>query len=163
MKNVPLDRKDEFWSMVTISGLDTCWKWNGRTINSGYGSFANELAHRFSFLISGGIEEKEQSGRRKPIMHSCDFKLCVNPAHLSSGSMSQNGKDAYARGLRRRPTALPFNTVGENHKMAKLTESMVLEIHNSKLTTPEICNKYGIKKSQARRIARKETWKHLWK
>lgn len=33
------------------------------------------------------------------VLHSCDNKRCVNPAHLSLGTCSQNAKEAVARGL----------------------------------------------------------------
>lgn len=36
------------------------------------------------------------------VMHSCNNKLCCNPDHLSLGTYSQNIRDAYRDGLRKK-------------------------------------------------------------
>ena len=95
-----------------LSGYDQCpetgcWVWTGYLYANGYGGIKAfgkmVLAHRLSYeLHKGPIPE----GRE--ILHSCDNKACINPAHLSVGTHAQNMADAADRGLMRS---------GEKHPM----------------------------------------------
>jgi hypothetical protein len=67
----------------------------------GYGAFSIYRirngpihAHRIAYAIANG---KCPAGR--VIMHLCDNKLCVNPAHLRAGSQKENVRDAMEKGL----------------------------------------------------------------
>lgn len=51
--------------------------------------------------------------------------------------------------------------LGEDHKMAKLTEIQVREILASSLHYEEVAVRYGISRTQAHRICRGQAWKHL--
>ncbi|MFD9056206.1 HNH endonuclease [Streptomyces albidoflavus] len=72
-----------------------CWIWHDRTINSGYGIFWVEgskkmTAHRYAF--------QHAYGYLPPVVrHSCDTKLCVNPAHLLPGTHKDNSQDMASR------------------------------------------------------------------
>jgi hypothetical protein len=81
--------------LVDASG---CWLWTGARFKTGYGGLRADngrtvRAHRFSYEL-----------RRGPIppgldvMHACDVRLCVNPAHLSIGTRLDNMRDAVAKG-----------------------------------------------------------------
>lgn len=85
-----------------VEKTPTCWIWLGGRVTDSYGQFYfNGLrlpAHRFSYLIY-----VEEIPPHHIVGHKCDNKYCVNPEHLEAISMSQNAKDALARGLRKPP------------------------------------------------------------
>lgn len=102
-------RWEAFWNKVDKRGEDDCWIWTAGTTQSGYGSFrftyvdddgnfvrrANQNAHRISWALhhnNGKIP-----GRLEVVMHSCDVKRCVNPKHLSLGSIADNTRDYYKK------------------------------------------------------------------
>lgn len=84
---------------------DACWEWKGSTFGSPkhqYGQFTlNDRgtqrhigAHVVSFrLATGSWPEPGQK-----VMHSCDNPPCVNPAHLSVGTHTDNVRDASRKG-----------------------------------------------------------------
>ena len=79
---------------VTESG---CWLWNGAVSNRGYGNFGigrkTFLAHRTSFeLFSGPIP------RPLWVLHRCDVRSCVNPAHLFLATHKENMADMSRKG-----------------------------------------------------------------
>ena len=91
---------DRFWDKVKKAGPDDCWEWQAGLNNKGYGSFRFEgkihTAHRFSYLLNvGEIPEGHV------VRHKCDNRCCVNPAHLETGTCSQNNQDMVNRGRRR--------------------------------------------------------------
>lgn len=93
-----------FWDKVDMSGgPNSCWNWTAFTQPAyrpgqlPYGKFrANGtvlLAHRVAFeLAKGPIPDGHI------VRHACDNPKCCNPAHLSSGTQSDNVGDAISRG-----------------------------------------------------------------
>jgi hypothetical protein len=65
---------------------------SGSTQNNGYGQVRREgklwLAHRWAAHVALG-----QCPPGMVVMHSCDNRLCINPAHLSYGSQGDNLND----------------------------------------------------------------------
>ena len=83
-----------FWAKVKKGSA--CWEWTAGRMTSGYGlvqTTAGRLgAHRASWEIHRGPIPDGLM-----VLHSCDNKLCVNPAHLSLGTHRQNTIEAMER------------------------------------------------------------------
>lgn len=94
--------KKRFWEKANIAGPEECWNWTAGKQTRGYGAFAYRpkkcvTAHRVAWAIENSNGELPDS--KLVVMHSCDNKLCVNPKHLSLGTIEENNKEARDRGL----------------------------------------------------------------
>ncbi len=81
-----------FWPNVT-KHESGCWLWrfNGKKRFAGTFSAGGNVmgAHKFSFLLHGGVLTAE-----KPwVLHSCNHTYCVNPAHMRAGTRHENYAD----------------------------------------------------------------------
>lgn len=112
---------------------DECWEWTGSHNEKGYGTLwagRHIKAHRLSFEL---FQSPIPAGLH--VMHSCDNRGCVNPAHLSLGTNADNLHDAESRGRIRR---------GERHPNAKFTNDQVLDIYCGTKTTKFLAKLYGV-------------------
>lgn len=93
-----------FWDRIdTEPDKGTCWLWQGATNTYGYGAIKfglnadgkrrQLLAHRIAFVqMKGPLLAGED------ILHSCDERLCCNPAHMRPGTQLENLADMRAKG-----------------------------------------------------------------
>jgi DNA invertase Pin-like site-specific DNA recombinase len=79
------------------------------------------------------------------VLHSCDNRRCVNPAHLFLGTQVDNMRDMAAKG--RTPT--------------KLTKEQVLTIREDARPQRVVAAEYGITQSTVWRIKHARTWFHI--
>lgn len=93
---------ERFWAKVDQSpGPEGCWTWTSTRNHRGYGLFRvatdkQVSAHRYSYqLVNGPIVDGSF------VCHTCDNPPCVNPAHLWSGSQSDNMQDRNRKGRTR--------------------------------------------------------------
>lgn len=92
-RNSP-DIHGRFWSKVDRSGgPDACWNWTSALRSKGYGDFLVRgkercAAHRLSYIWAYGPIPNGLF-----VLHRCDNKLCVNPAHLFLGTHHDNMND----------------------------------------------------------------------
>jgi hypothetical protein len=99
-----------FFNLVELDPDSDCWIWTARANRNGYGQFSYKgktvSAHRFAYImINNNGEELDQ---KTLVRHTCDNKKCTKPAHLISGSFSDNLVDAWERKLRVKKSELPY-------------------------------------------------------
>ena len=88
---------DRFWGKVCRGSGHECWIWTGALVPDGYGQVyvspgIRRGAHAVAFFLTHARWSEMQ------VMHSCDNRRCVNPAHLSEGSNQDNARDMAAKG-----------------------------------------------------------------
>lgn len=126
----------------------------------GYGQLGyngrSEKHHRVIYAITNNLTMDDIRG--KVVMHTCDNPSCVNPAHLTLGSVLENNRDAWAKG-RRTPPKLK----GEAHGKAIVTEEIVraIRIRFIKEEAKVLAKDYGLKVDAIYAIASRRNWKHV--
>jgi hypothetical protein len=141
------------WSKIDVRGPDECWPWNGTAKR--YGSVMlpdqrNVGAHRALYeLIHGPLKTEEF------VCHSCDNKICCNPAHLWVGSTTENIRDAAKKGLLCRGSEVTHSRITE--EQARIIRNFSFELFSHQ----DIANVLGCHKESVGRIVRRETWSHL--
>jgi hypothetical protein len=141
-----------FWSRVEKS--DGCWLWQGCTNDYGYGQAhwgtRSHGAHRVSWELANG---PVPAGRC--VMHSCDNRLCVNPAHLSVGTNGDNNRDRHAK--RRDAT-------GARNPNTRLSPDDVRAIRlalAAGATKRGLARVYGVSDTAIRNVCRGKNHKHV--
>lgn len=140
----PRPIEERFWSKVDKRGPDECWPWTGCLSSNGYGSIRRaagkaESTHVLSFKIHHG---EVSSGAY--VLHSCDRRECVNPAHLRLGTHAENMLDMSRR--------------GRSGSACKLTRAQVDEILASKEIGRVLAARFGVSKAAVWDVRRGTTW-----
>jgi len=107
-------------------------------------------AHRWSYVNFHGPVPDGMLVR-----HTCDNKVCVNPAHLEIGTKSDNGIDASERGQ------LPR---GSRHHFSVLTEADIPAIRaqlRDGISETQIAADFGVGRSAINHIRRGKSWTHI--
>lgn len=151
---------DRFWQRVERGDAAACWPWRGSMLPKGYGRFypaegVGLYAHRVSWEIANGRPVPDGLH----VMHACDNPRCVNPAHLSVGTRSDNMRDCVAKGRHGKS-----GVQGERHPSHKLTDAQVIEIRRRAAAgeqTRPMAREFGVTAPVVRGIRRGTMWKHL--
>lgn len=160
-----------FMKRVRITG--TCWLW----IESGsgkwrrYGSFSiagqRHAAHRASYeMFCGPIP----TGLH--ILHSCDVGMCVNPAHLRTGTHTDNMRDMAAKkrnvcmvGMQNPMHAHPERAQrGSARWNTNLTENDIVAIrrlYERGMYQQEIATIFNTSQVTISQIVLRKWWKHV--
>lgn len=108
-------------------GPEKCWPWTGALCSgTGYGKvyIGNARfmgAHRAAYTLAHGPIPDGLF-----VLHRCDNRRCVNPAHLFLGTHADNMADMMAKGRNvRGPTRPEFIRRGDAHHGSKITEAQV--------------------------------------
>lgn len=157
----PRKPAERFWDKVERRGDCLVWTAStnrGKNGKGGYGTFMVRKvdgrgqfmsAHRFSYEMENGPIPEGAI-----ILHSCDNRACVNPAHLRAGTYVENSQDALERGRHRGPS-------GETHPAAKLTDEQVHTVRQryaaGGITQRELADEFGVDRSTVSRIVTKDS------
>ena len=130
-----------------------CWIWTAALRGNGYGTIKVYgkmfSAHRVAYEIYVGPIDDGMH-----VCHTCDVRLCCNPAHLWIGTNADNMADRNAKGRQ-------AHLQGAANSQAKLTEAEVLAIRAAPGTQKTIAAQFGITRSNVGLIKRRKRWAHL--
>ncbi len=145
--------KERLLSKTDIT--DNCWLFMGAFDEKGYGHIRDgsvKKAHRVSWEVHVGPIPQNLF-----VLHKCDKRNCVNPAHLYLGTQLDNMKDRDIRGRR-------ASTKGSNHPGAVLSDIQVLAIRQSLhegINIDDLAIKYKVTKWCILDIKNRRSWSHI--
>jgi hypothetical protein len=127
-----------FWAKVKKT--KTCWLWQASTRRDGYGQFRLNgkmiAAHRLSYTLLIGPIPKDMQ-----VLHSCDVRHCVNPAHFFLGDNAANIQDRMKKGRYQKTTLCPNQKQKIKYLRAELNT-----------TEAELAERFKISRTSIRRI-----------
>lgn len=123
----------------------------------GYGTFWISgkpiRSHRMSWLIDRGELRDDLY-----VLHSCDNRACVNPAHLFLGTNQDNMDDMVRKERQARH-------IGVNNPIAKLNDDYVREMRrlfeSGEMKIAAIARKFGVHAMTAKPAITGKTWSHV--
>ena len=141
----------KFFEKIRVSPNTGCWLWTAGMYPDGYGSFNMrgriDKAHRQSWRIHNGEIPKGAH-----VLHTCDVRSCVKPAHMYLGDNDSNVRDRVIRG---RSASMP----GVKNPRCKLTPEQVEAIRNDPRGEDRVGPDYKISPRQVGRIRSNKQWK----
>jgi len=150
--------EQRFWLKVNIRGEGDCWIWLPSRNNHRYGRFGKdhkiEKAHRVAYILTkGDIPDGLE------VCHSCNNKICCNPAHLYLDTHRGNMIAAARDGLMSR---------GSHHHSVNtssiLTESDIPDIrrmHTDGYSLRKIAYRFGVSHETIRNVVSGRSWSHV--
>ena len=150
---------DRFWPKVDKRGPDECWPWTAYiSPYIGYGWMGRGgrgngglNSHRASWEVHFGPVPDGLC-----VLHKCDNRVCVNPAHLFLGTKGDNMRDCIKKGRYRNGYLR-----GEASPLAKLTEVQVREILADSRKSSEIARAYNVSHAAIWMIKTRRKWRHV--
>ena len=147
------DPEERFWKSIDRSG--DCWLWTGALDPDGYGRHtagaSRARAHRHSYEMHHGPIPDGLS-----VLHRCDVRKCVNPAHLFLGSHTDNMVDMMAKDR---------STRGVRNPRAKLTEENVRTIREryaaGGISQRALGAEFGVGDMTVSLVVRRKYWGHI--
>jgi hypothetical protein len=116
-------------------------------------------AHRISWELTHGPIPEGEGFHGICVLHVCDVRSCVNPAHLFLGTNADNSADKIRKGRAR--WVAPKGS--ENGK-ALLTEADILDIRRQRkagVRGKDLASRYGVAQQTICSIVKGRNWKHV--
>lgn len=132
-----------------------CHIWAGAKDKDGYGFIKRKdgkqiRAHRFIYEYTNNLTLEEG----QVVMHTCDNPCCVNPKHLTIGTVFDNTHDMIKKGRK-------IVSRGSNNGMAILTADQVVSIKRDTRFHKVIAADYGVSQSTISMIKRGVNWSYI--
>jgi hypothetical protein len=141
---------NRFWVKTELRA-NGCLEWTAGVFRCGYGQIRdkgrNKYAHRVAWELTVGPVPDGLW-----VLHSCDNRRCVNPAHLYVGTAAVNSGDMVAKGRQCR---------GEGHHKNKLTADSVLAIRADTRPRTVIAEEHGVTAHMISLIRNRRAWTWL--
>ncbi len=100
--------------------------------------------HRYLYELKHG-----PIGEGLVLLHECDNRICVNPAHLKPGTHQENMDDMVSKGR---------SAKGSKVASSKLNNRQVSIIKRSKKSARELADRYGVHVSTIYRVRNGTHW-----
>lgn len=146
-------------SSIVPGALDDCWPWRGTTRN-GYGYVTDHGNGRCVHVYAHRRVYETATGTTLPkgavVRHTCDNRLCCNPAHLVPGSPYDNVRDCVARGR---------NARGERSPQARLREAdvrAILQAYREGVRIVDLAREHGVHKTTISDVVHGRTWRSTY-
>lgn len=88
------------------------------------------------------------------VLHRCDVRACINPAHLFLGTNADNVADKIAKGR-------AVNVHGVQNGYAKLTDDLARAIFHAAGKQSDIGARFGVTHRTVSLIKTKKGWRHI--
>lgn len=167
---------ERFWAKVERRGPDECWLWTGAPDGEGYGQFRHEgrllKSHRVAFMLAKGPIPTLPGvlGRCGAfICHTCDVRLCCNPAHLFAGTSKDNTLDAKTKGRlatgervgSAHLTVEQVQTIRAYQEAGLLASGMGKGWHKNKVSMRSLAREFGVDPSTVANVVNGKQWSHV--
>lgn len=132
-----------------------CWVWTGPCLKKGHGQMMVGSAadgtrrHRLTHVVAYELAFGPLTPEKPIVMHVCDNPPCCNPEHLRAGTIADNNRDMAEKKRSAR---------GERNHRAKLTQSEVDTIRQSKESATILAPVYNVSRKTIARIQQGKTW-----
>lgn len=144
-----------FWAKVQKT--EGCWVWTagvrkGRGNNGGYGVMKADRQNRGAHVVSWFLHHGEWP--TLCVLHTCDNRRCVNPAHLFLGTRAENNADM----------ATKSRAPHSEERATKLTTIAVLGIRALRQEGwkhRELAEEFGISMGHVDAILARRKWAHV--
>lgn len=129
-----------------------CWVWQGavsKTTGYGVAGGGAEGAHRLMWKLTFGEPPDGQM-----VLHKCDVRRCINPAHLFLGTHQDNMDDMVNK---RR------SYQGPQHHFAKMAESdasLIKYLVECGVSQAKLAKLYGVTRQAVWRLMAGLSWRH---